>query len=459
MTRLSLNQRKWFFSLLLVLVTLAVYWPVRHHDFINYDDDDYVYANDMVKAGLTWQGFEWAFMGTHAVNWHPLTWLSHMLDCQLFGVNPGAHHLMNVLIHSANAVLLLWLLDLLTGKFWRSALVAGLFALHPLRVESVAWVAERKDVLCGFFFLLTLLMYVRHVYAPARRARPGSGIELRLALLFYALALLCKPMVVTLPLILLLLDFWPLRRFADSNPQASSFKLQLREKWPFFFLAAVFSGITVLAQHGVLPAQPGNPLLLLENLLLEYAGYIEMMLWPHNQSFLYLRPEHISGLQLLLAALVVVGMSIWTLADRQRRPWLAVGWFWFLVMLLPVTAVQLPGLFIADRYTYLPGIGFCVLVVWGIAGLLAALPAQRVVTTSACLFAVTLLLVCAGLTREQLGFWQNTRTLLEHALKIDPHNGVAQINLRVYLFDQEHSGIWQKRTLYPNGNTNQPVQP
>lgn len=151
MTRLSPNRQKWLFSLLLVLVTLAVYWPVRHHDFINYDDDDYVYANDTVKAGLTWQGFQWAFMDVHAVNWHPLTWLSHMLDCQLFGVNPGAHHLVNVLFHCANAVLLLWLLDAMTGKFWRSVLVAGLFALHPLRVESVTWVAERKDVLCSVF--------------------------------------------------------------------------------------------------------------------------------------------------------------------------------------------------------------------------------------------------------------------------------------------------------------------
>ena len=459
MTRLSPNRQRWLFSLLLVLVTLAVYWPVRHHDFINYDDDDYVYANDTVKAGLTWQGFQWAFMGTHAVNWHPLTWLSHMLDCQLFGVNPGAHHLVNALFHCANAVLLLWLLDLMTGKFWRSAFVAGLFALHPLRVESVAWVAERKDVLCSFFFLLTLLMYVRHVHAQARQAGSKPGVELRLSLLFYVLALLSKPMVVTLPVILLLLDFWPLRRFAGDNPQPSTFKFQLREKWPFFFLSAVFSGITLLAQHGVLPAQPGSPLSLLKNMMLKYLGYIEMILWPHNQSFLYLRPEHVSGFQLLLAVLVVTGVSAWTLASLRCRPWLAVGWFWFIVMLLPVTAVQLPGLFIADRYTYLPGVGFSVLAVWGVAGLLDRLPIQRAVKTLACLSAAAVLLLCAYLSREQLGYWQNTQTLLEHALKIDPNNGVAQINLRVYLFDQEHPGVRQKQTVNPNGTTNQPVQP
>jgi len=455
-TRLSSNHQKWFFSLLLALVTLAVYWPVRQHDFINYDDDDYVYANDMVRGGLSWAGFSWAFLGTHAVNWHPLTWLSHMLDCQLFGVNPGAHHLVNVLFHCANAVLLLWLLDLMTGKFWRSAFVAGLFALHPLRVESVAWVAERKDVLSSFFFLLTLLMYVRHVRAQTQGVRPHPGIDLRLALLCYLLALLSKPMVVTLPLVLLLLDLWPLNRVTSIRLQAAGLLL---EKWPFFFLSAVFSGITLLAQHGVLPAQPGNPLVLLENMLLEYLGYLEMILWPHNQSFLYLRPEHVPVLQLLLAMLVIVGVSAWTAAGWRRRPWLAVGWLWFLLMLLPVTAVQLPHLFIADRYTYLPGIGFCVLVVWGIAGWLEALPAQRVVTTFASVFAVVLLLVCAGLTREQLGYWQNTRTLLEHTLKIDPHNGVAQINLRVYLFEQQHPGVRQKKTFYPDGTTNQPAQP
>ena len=456
MTRLSPNRQKWLFSLLLVLGTLAVYWPVRHHDFINYDDDDYVYANDTVKAGLTWQGFQWAFMGTHAVNWHPLTWLSHMLDCQLFGVNPGAHHLVNVLFHCANAVLLLWLLELMTGKLCRSALVAGLFALHPLRVESVAWVSERKDVLCSFFFLLTLLLYVRHVHAQARRSKPGPGIELRLSLLFYVLALLSKPMVVTLPLILLLLDLWPLNRITNFRTQVAGLLL---EKWPFFFLSVIFSGITLIAQHSVLPVQPENPLTMLGDMMLKYLAYIEMLLWPHNQSFLYLRPEHIPALQLLLAALIVVGMSAWALAGLRRRPWLAVGWFWFLVMLLPVTAVQLPDLFIADRYTYLPGIGFCVLVVWGIAGLLEKLPAQRVVQISACLLATAVLVVCASLTREQLSYWQNTRTLLEHALEIDPNNGVAQINLRVYLFEQEHPGIRERGMAYPNGTTNQPVRP
>jgi len=455
-TRLSPNRQKWLFSLLLVLATLAVYWPVHHHDFINYDDDDYVSANEVVKAGLTWSGFQWAFMGTHAVNWHPLTWLSHMLDCQLFGVNPGAHHLVSVLFHCANAVLLLWLLELMTGKFWRSAFVAGLFALHPLRVESVAWIAERKDVLCAFFFLLTLWMYVRHVRAQSQPVKPRPGIDLRLALLFYALALLSKPMVVTLPVILLLIDFWPLNRINNLRAQAAGLLL---EKWPFFFLSVVFSGITLLAQHGVLPAQPRSPLALLGDMMLKFLGYVEMILWPHNQSFLYLRPEHVSSLRLLLAVLVIVGLSAWALLCLRRRPWFAVGWFWFLVMLLPVTAVQLPGLFIADRYTYLPGIGFSVAIVWAIAGWLEKLPAQKLVKLSASLFAAVLLLVCAGLTREQIGYWQDTRTLLEHALKIDPHNGVAQINLRVYLFDQEHPELKQKNSGLPDGTTNQPVSP
>jgi hypothetical protein len=193
-------------------------------------------------------------------------------------------------------------------------------------------------------------------------------------------------------------------------------------------------------------------------MMLKFLGYVEMILWPHNQSFLYTHPDHVSGVQLLLAVLVIVGVSVWTLLGVRRRPWLAVGWFWFLVMLLPVTAVQLPGLFIADRYTYLPGIGFCVLVVWGLAGLLDTLP-QRAARAFACVSMTAALLLCACLSREQIGYWQNTRTLLEHALKINPNNAVAQINLRVYLFDQEHPGIRQKGMVYPDGTTNQPVQP
>ncbi len=344
MTWLSPHRQKWLFSLLLVLVTLAVYWPVRHHDFINYDDDVYVHDNDAVKAGLTWSGLQWAFMGVHAINWHPLTWLSHMLDCQLFGVNPGAQHLENAVLHCLNAVLVFWLLDQLTGKFWRSAFVAAFFALHPLRVQSVAWVAERKDVLSSLFFLLALLMYVRHVRAQASLAKPRPGIDLRLALGFYLLALLSKPMVVTLPLILLLLDFWPLQRLTHLRSQAAGLLL---EKWPFFALSAIFSGITLLAQHSALPTQPKTPLSLLADVMVKYLDYIEMILWPHNQTFLYQRPGFISGLTLFLAVLVVAGLSACCLAGFRRWPWLTVGWFWFLVMLLPVVAVPLPGLFVA----------------------------------------------------------------------------------------------------------------
>jgi len=459
-TRLSSNPRRWIFCLLLALATLAVYWPVRHNDFINYDDDDYVYANDMVRGGLSWAGFVWAFMGTHAVNWHPLTWLSHMLDCQLFGVNPGAHHLMSVFIHGINAALLLWLLDSLTGKFWRCAFIAALFALHPLRVESVAWAAERKDMLSGFFFLLTLLMYVWHVRAEAQADKPQPGVKLRLALFFYLLALLSKPMVVTLPAVLLLLDFWPLGRFAGSSSKTAVgiFKFQLLEKWPFIFLSAVFCGITLLAQHGILPDQPQNAFSLLGDMLLKYLAYVGMILWPQNLSFLDVRPEHISGLQVLLAALVLAGISAWAVLGWRGRPWATVGWFWFLAMLLPVTAVQLPGLFVADRYTYLPGIGFCLMLVWGIAGIMDRLSVQRAGKIIASVLAVAVLLACAGLTRQQIAYWQNTRTLLEHALKINPNNAVAQINLRVYLFDQEHPGVREKKPMQVDDKTNQPVR-
>jgi len=468
--RCHLNRRTGLVCLLLALATLALYWPVVHHGFVDYDDDDYVFNNPTVRAGLTWSGLMWALADQHAANWHPLTWLSHMLDCQLFGLNPGAHHLVNVLFHCANAVLLLLLLIWLTGKFWRSALVAGLFAWHPLRVESVAWVAERKDVLSAFFFLLTLWMYVLRVQNQNREPAPGPAarakIFWRLALLFYFLGLLSKPMIVTTPLVLLLLDFWPLERFPflktssasapALNPQPSTLNLFL-EKWPFFFLSAAISVITFLAQQTALPSQPESFFARAANMLLDYLGYLEKLLWPQNLSFLYLRPAHISPAALIWAAVVVIGISALVAANLRRRPAWAVGWLWFLVMLLPVTLVPLSRLSIADRYTYLPGIGFYLLAVWVIADLAGERRLQRGWQILAASGAAAVLLVCAGLTRQQLGYWQNTRTLMEHALAVDPNNYVAKINLNIYLFDQAHPGVRNGHASSPVNNPSPPA--
>jgi hypothetical protein len=383
-------------------------------------------------------------------------------------LNPGGPHLVNVLFHCANAVLVLVLLETLTGKFWRNALVAALFAWHPLRVESVAWIAERKDVLSGYFFLLTLWMYALRVRQQARPADAGSAqrvqIFWRLSLLFYLLGLLSKPMIVTTPLVLLLLDFWPLKRVAGCRLQVAGSnapKLQpatrnlqlVTEKWPFFLLSAVISVITFAAQKNALPVQPENFFTRAANVLVDYLGYLEKLFWPQDLSFLYLRPEHLSMTALVLAVVVVTGISAVVAANLRRRPAWAVGWLWFLVMLLPVTAVQLSRLSIADRYTYLPGIGFYLLTVWVIADLAGDRLFRRGWQILAASGASVLLVGCAGLTRHQLGYWQNTRTLMEHALQLDPDNYVAKINLNIYLFEQSHPGVRQGRARAPENKT------
>jgi len=447
-TGLPSNRRTWLACLLLAVATLAIYWPVRHYAFVEYDDDDYVSNNPVVRAGLNWSNFVWAFDDQHACNWHPLTWLSHMADCQLFGLNPGVFHLENVFFHCANSVLLLLLLNLATGAFWRSAFVAALFALHPLRVESVAWIAERKDVLSGFFFMLTLWFYVLH----AKKQTGGVGSKFqknnfyRLSWLCFILGLLAKPMLVTVPIILLLLDFWPLKRFTIYDLRFAIAGL-VREKIPFFALAIITGVITLFAQRaggGWVPA--GSHFFpRMAGVVIGFWNYVEKLLWPQNLSFLYLRSKQISVAEFFLAALVLSGISILAAANFRRRPWLAVGWLWFLVMLLPVSGVlQIGRLSIADRYTYLPAIGFYLMAVWGIMDLLAVLFSEKICRWLATAGATLILLAYAILTREQLAYWQDTQTLMEHALKIDPNNYVAQVDLRIYLFEKEHPGVREK---------------
>ncbi|HEX3890743.1 MAG TPA: hypothetical protein VHX90_07830 [Verrucomicrobiae bacterium] len=449
MIGLQSSRRTWLACLFLAFATFAIYWPVRHYAFVDYDDDDYVFNNPVVRGGLSWQGFVWSFVDQHSCNWHPLTWLSHMADCQFFGVNPGAAHLENVLFHCANSALLLLLLNSMTGAFWRSAFVAALFALHPLRVESVAWIAERKDVLSGFFFMLTLWFYVLH----AKKQIVGGDSKFqnnnyyRLSWLCLTLGLLAKPMLVTVPIILLLLDFWPLKRFSIYDFQLAIVRL-LREKIPFFLLSIIVGIITLFAQRaggGWTPAD-SHFFLRIENVIVGYWGYIEKLLWPQNLSFLYLRLNQISFKEFFLAALVLTAVSILAAANLRCRPWLAVGWLWFLVMLLPVSGLlQIGRLSIADRYTYLPAIGFYLMAVWGISDLLAALFSKKICRALAIAGAMAILLACAILTRRQLAYWQNTQALMEHALKIDPNNYVAQIDLHIYLFEKSHPGVREHR--------------
>ncbi len=439
--------------LALVLGTLAIYWPARHYGFVDYDDNDYVFNNPTVRAGLSWWGLAWSFVDQHASNWHPLTWLSHMLDCQLFGLNAGPAHLVNVLFHCANAVLLLLLLNSMTGAFWRSAVVAALFAWHPLHVESVAWISERKDELSGFFFMLTLWMYVLHIKREVvpfpknmeenHRSKLISASRrsffYRLSLGFFVLGLLSKPMLVTVPLVLLLIDFWPLTRFAASNrdkPVSKIARELLADKLPFFVLSIVIGVVTFFAQREGGATTSGPPLGYFSRMgdaIVGYLRYLENIFWPQNLTCLYLRPAQVNAGELLLAVLVLAGISFLAVMNLRRRPYLMMGWLWFLGMLLPVSGLVQFGLqSIADRYTYLPSIGFFIMGVWAVAEAaeILSLPAARKLLPG--MAATAVLAGCAMLSRHQLTFWQNTGTLMERALKIDPDNYVAHGDLGVY---------------------------
>lgn len=442
----------------LVLATLVVYWPARHYKFVAYDDNDYVYENPMVRSGLTWQGLQWSYVDRQANNWHPLTWLSHMADCQIFGLNAGGPHMVNVAFHCANTVLLFLLLQTLmrrsaeissspSGFFWRNLFVAALFALHPLRVESVAWISERKDVLSGFFGLLTLLCYAKYARGTGR---PELSLSYRFSVVFFACSLLAKPMLVTLPLVMLLLDYWPLQRclVAPKPPPDSKeektcpFKQLIVEKWQFFLLAAIFCLITLLAQNPGLPAQNVGLFRHIQDIAMNYFDYVEKLLWPQNLSFLYLRPTEIPISQFLLAVIVLFGISVFAVAMHRRCPALLMGWLWFLIVLLPVCGlVSLGRLSIADRYTYLPSIGFYIMMTWGLADFTSKLLpfwTRKIVLGSCALF---LLADCAVLSRQQLTYWQNTWTLYDHALKVDPDNYVAKQNLHIYLFEKAHPDV------------------
>jgi hypothetical protein len=443
--------RTYAVSLALVLGTLAIYWPARHYGFVDYDDNDYVFNNPTVRAGLSGEGLVWSVVDQHANNWHPLTWLSHMLDCQLFGLQAGAHHLVSVLIHSANAVLLLLMLNSLTGAFWRSACVAALFAWHPLRVESVAWISERKDVLSGFFFMLTLWMFVLYVKkemapAPGDEAKQPDGSSgssrkmfLNLSLMFFVLGLLSKPMLVTTPFILLLMDFWPLNRWQAADRKLSRLettKNLLSEKLPFFLLSVVFGIIAFFAQRagGAIGSAPHREVFSrMGDALTGYLSYLEKIFWPQNLTVLYLRPDVVNLDWLFAALFVLTAVSLLSMVNLGRRPWLAMGWLWFLGMLLPVSGVIPFGLqSIADRYTYLPSIGIFIMCIWGAAEFATRSfrkPEHQFLPVAA---AVAVLCVNAGLSRHQLAYWENTQTLMEHALEIDPNNYIAHGDLGIY---------------------------
>ncbi len=436
-------QNKTMTSLFLIVVTFVVYWQVVNHQFVNFDDGTYILENPHVKTGLTGEGFIWAFTSTYASNWHPLTWLSHMLDVQLFGLHPGPHHLVNVLFHAINTVLLFLLLLRMTGAYWQSVFVAALFALHPLHVESVAWVAERKDVLSAFFWMLTLLLYAWYV------KRPGPARYL-LTLCAFALGLMSKPMLVTLPVVLLLMDYWPLGRLqfgqagllARKEPASATQKpfpwSLIWEKAPFIALSAASSVITLFAQHegGAMASVRAVPFTFRSvNALSAYVLYLTKMAWPVHLSVIYPLPTTLTIIQGLVASAFLGGLSIQVFRSAKRHPYFLVGWLWYLVTLVPVIGlVQVGSQSMADRYTYLPLIGIFIMLACGIRTMAGNNSYRRIALSVAVVF---ILLVFASCTWQQISYWKDSVTLFSHAAQAVDNNYIAHESLG-YAFSQQN---------------------
>lgn len=421
--------------LFLIIATLTVYWQVLSHEFVNYDDPSYVSKNPHVQTGLTLEGIAWSFTSTRAGNWHPLTWLSHILDIEFYGLNPGGHHFTNVLFHIANTLLLFLIFRRMTGDLWRSAFVAALFALHPLHVESVAWVAERKDVLSTFFWMLTMWSYVRYV------ERPG-GIRYLVVLLFFVLGLMAKPMLVTLPFVLLLLDYWPLCRFQFGQSVNGGSKqkraLALRVVWekvPFFALAAASSVVTFLVQQsgGAVGSFAAYPLdVRIANALISYVSYIGKLIWPYNLAVLYPHPRMVSGWMAAGACFLLISISLLVIRALKRNPWVAVGWVWFIGTLVPVIGlVQIGSQAMADRYTYVPLIGMSIIIAWGVPELVSRCAHRKAVLAAITAIFLSALMVA---TWCQVRYWANSITLFRRALEVTSNNYVAHSNLGIALF-------------------------
>lgn len=413
--RETMNNRAGILAcLLLVLLTLGVYHGVFRSGFVELDDNEYVTENSVVRDGLTPDGLEWAFTKFHSANWHPVTWISHMADCQLWGVNPAGHHLTNVFFHVLNALLLFWFLCGSTGSFWKSWFVAALFAIHPIHVESVTWIAERKDVLSGCFWMLTMIAYASYSKNP----RPARYVGV---LFLFALGLMAKPMLVTLPFVLLLLDYWPFRR-------AQSWKVLFIEKIPLLLLSAVSCIVTFLAQRsiGAVASVEGVSMWARgANAAVAYIRYLLKAFWPH-ELIVYYPLHHVLLWQVAISLILLVGFSAWVFFERRKRPYLLVGWLWFLGTLVPVIGLlQVGGQAMADRYTYIPLIGVFVMVVW-------CVPDSRGWRVVGILIVVVLML----LAYVQVGYWRDSVSLFRRSLTVSGSVPIINYNLGVALARQ-----------------------
>lgn len=416
----------------LAVVSFALYIPSLSNHFVDYDDPHYVTSNPVVQQGLSWAGVRWAFTTTRFANWLPVTWLSHMLDCELFGLDPAGHHATSAALHALNAAALFLALRAMTGRFWPSAAVAALFAVHPLRVESVSWVAERKDVLCATFFMLALLAYAGYSRRP-------SFSRYLLVLVCHALGLMSKTMLVTLPCLLLLLDFWPLRRtrvrvgpaLNGSTHEASAFPQRsvpwlVLEKLPLVLLSVISSGWTLVFQSGGGAMWGYRDLTLYQrvaNAIVSVPRYLLKLVWPADLSVFYPHPGNWPAAMVAAAAVLIVLLSLLAVVSYRRRPYFTVGWFWFMGMLVPVSGIIQVGLqSMADRYMYLPSIGLLVAVVWWTADVLRE--KRRWVVPVAAATAVVLIAWSVA-TVVQQRHWENTLTLFAKALDADPDNWLA----------------------------------
>ena len=454
-------HRKILLSLLLAMATLALYYPVHRHPFLNYDDGPYVTENDQVQAGLTWLTVKWAFTTFAVGEWHPLTWLSHALDCQWFGLDPGAHHDTSLLLHTLNVVLLFWVLQAATGYAGRSAMVAALFALHPINVESVAWIAERKNLLSMFFFLLALGAY--RWYA----LRPRIGRYLVVGLLF-VLGLLSKPQIITLPFVLLLWDYWPLQRMSFTNDQSAKpddgpvptrrFFWLLAEKLPLFALSAA-SGLMTMAAARTDTEKILYPChIRIETAIVSYLQYLRHAFYPAHLGVFYphpgsmLRPWHAYAALFILVAITSL------VFEARRRRYLLVGWLWFVGTLVPMLGLQPVGYKgmqgIADRYAYLPFIGLFIMICWGVPDLFST---RLAATKRAWLTGLSLavLLALAVLTHRQLTYWSDNASLWSHTLQVTGPNWLAENNLGKILMSEgrEDEGVAhfsRAVAIYPN---------
>jgi tetratricopeptide (TPR) repeat protein len=433
-------KRDFLISLLLVCTTLAIFWQIVYCDFTNYDDNQYVTENRHVQNGLTSENVAWAFTSCEPSYWMPLSWLSFMLDFELYGLNPMGYHWTNLLLHIANTLLLFLIFKRMTGAVWKSAFIAALFGLHPLNVESVAWVAERKNVLSTFFWMLTVLTYLYYVARPSLR---------RYLLIFFTFAfgLMAKPIIVTLPFVLLLLDYWPLQRLqsdqwlnGNGTPRSRS-QSHSRQRWsplrlvlekvPFFVLAAITSVLTFLVQHNSGAAKSVELFPLkdrIANALVSYVAYIGKMIWPQNLAVFYPHPG--SGLplwQIVGAVLLLAGITILATGVTRRHPFILVGWLWYLGTLVPVIGlVQSGDQGMADRFTYVPLIGLFVIIAWGVPRLMAGWHYGRFALVSSAGTVILLLAIC---TTMQLRHWKNDTTLFTHALRVTENNFLAHHNL------------------------------